>query len=76
MTHPDPAKASQAKCKTWRAAHLLKLAFRCMQTASPNRLSEVVEACRTSKRERRNIIRDLRAHFWWPVLAPMHGVKP
>lgn len=61
---------------TWHDAHLLKLAFRCMQLAQPIRWREALVECRRSRRQRRLIVRDLRAHPCYSMLCTLDGVRP
>lgn len=53
----------------------LKLAFQCLRTAQPIRWREVREKCRTSRVERKNVLRDLRAHPLFGLLCIYNGVK-
>lgn len=75
MSNPD--REQKGEDGIWHQAHLLKMAFRCMERVNPIKLRAVVmEKCRTSRRERKHIIKNLRAHPFYRMLCHLDGVKP
>lgn len=61
--------------KIWHDAFHLKVAFRCMKVSNPHR-TDVIEACRKSRRERKYLLQDLRSHYAFQILCIIERVKP
>lgn len=54
----------------------LFLAFRCMRSAHPHRVPEVIAVCRADKRQRKALLVDFRAHWAFRAICHLHRIKP